>query len=351
MTIGQVVGRLGALALAILLIAGALAWRGRGDDGGGSDGATDTPTVVADPGTVRCAAELRVCDALDAALGDDVDVVIEDGVVTARALKDATATESWVTLASLVDVVADARDRASRQPLFAPDAPVVGTSPLVLVGWQDRLAVVEEECGVTWSCIGQVAGGTWQQAGGPGAWGSPKPAHDAPDASGVGLLVAAQAVASRLNDAPVTVRNLDTPETQGWFATLERAVPSFSPSSGSQLVEMVQFGPSSRDVVGTTEAEAAAVLTRAARVADLSVVPASPPVTARVVVAVPTGGTQPEGLDDALREVLQEAGWQVEGGQPGVTLPSPVPSPTGEPPQLSGGALEAVLLRWERVVR
>lgn len=351
MSIGALVGRLGALVLAVLLVVGALVWRDRGDDGtpAPDDGGTATP-VVAEPGTVRCAAELRICDALAEALGDDVDVVPEDGVVTARALRDASSADVWVTLQSLVDVVGDARDRASRGPLYAPPPGAVGTTPLVLVGWRDRLAVLEDACGVTWACVGEVAAGSWADAGGPPAWGSPKPAHAAPDRSGVGLLVVAQAVASRLDGDPVTARTLDAPDVRSWFADLERAVPSFTPPSGSQLVEMVQFGPSSRDVVGTTAAEAADVLARAgARAADLAVTPSSPPVAATAVVAVPVGGEAPPGLTETVSSLLAEAGWDVPGTTPGVTLPTPIPDAAGDAPVLTGGALEAVLIRWEQV--
>lgn len=350
MSIGGVVGRLGALALAVLLVAGAFALRARGDATPDPDTPSHAPTAAADAGVITCAAELGICDALADALGDAVQVQVEDGVVTARGLAEAATTHPWVTLGALVDVVADARDRASRRDLFAPDPPVAATSPLVLVGWQDRLAVLDDACGTTWSCIGEVATGTWAEVGGQAAWGSPKPAHAAPDRSGTGLLVAAQAVASRLDGAAVTSRALDDPAFESWFAGLERAVPSFRPSSGSQLVEMVQFGRASRDVVGTTEAEAAAVLARAgSRGADLQVVPASPPVAATAVVAVPVGTQVPAGLESAVTEVLQAAGWRVAGATPGLALPTPLPEPTGTAPTLSGGALEAVLVRWERV--
>lgn len=351
MSIGALVGRLGALALAILLVVGALAWRSR--DGGTApdpDAPAGAEVPVADPGTVRCAVELGICDALADALGDTAHVVAEDGVVTARSLQDATAADTWVTLGALVDVVAEGRDRASRQALYPETPSVVATSPLVLVGWQDRLAALEQACGVSWACVGEVAGGTWQAAGGQAAWGRPKPAHAAPDRSGVGLLVTAQALASRLDGGAVTARALDVPEVRTWFTALERAVPSFTPPSGSQLVEMVQFGRASRDVVGTTAAEAAEVLARAgSRAADLEVVAAAPPVVAEAVVATPRGAAVPDGLATTVGELLAAAGWEVDGAAGGPRPPTPLPSPSGDQLELSGGVLEAVLLRWEQV--
>ena len=351
MSIGAVVGRLGAVALAILLVVGALVWRGRDDGAVPADpDATATTAPVADPGTVRCAVELGICDALADAVGDRLTVLAEDGVVTARSLQDAAAADVWVTLGSLVDVVAEGRDRASRRALFAEDPTVAGRSPLVLVGWRDRMAVLEQACEVSWACVGEVASGTWEAAGGQAAWGRPKPAHAAPDASGIGLLTTAQALASRLGDQPVTSRSLDQPDVRTWFTTLERAVPSFRPASGSQLVEMVQFGPASRDVVGTTEAEAADVLSRAgARAAELVVAPSAPLVEATAVVATPAGTPVPDGLADTVVGLLAARGWRVDGGGDGPTLPTPVPTPDGAPLEPSGGVLEAVLLRWEQV--
>ena len=68
-----------------------------------------------------------------------------------------------------------------------------------------------------------------------------------------------------------------------------------------------------------------------------------------MVVAAPDGAAAPDELVDTLEGLLAAAGWEVDGREPGVTLPSPVPTPDGEAPALTGGALEAVLLRWEQV--
>lgn len=342
--------RVVALVVAILLVVGALVWRGRGDDAPPDPDATGAPTAPADPGVVQCAAELGICDDLADAMGE-LEVRTDPGVVTARALQAEDRVTAWVTLDALVEVAEDGRARASRGRAFTDDASVAATSPLVLVGWEDRLAALEEACGVSWDCVGRAAAGTWAQVGGEPAWGRPKPAWENPAASGIGLLVLSQATASRLDGDPVTARALDGDAVRSWLTDLVRAVPSFTPSSGSQLVEMVQFGRASRDVVGTTRAEAASVLARAGSRADgLVVAPASPPVTATAVVARPEGGDLPVGLVEQVATLLAARGWDpaVEA-PPGPTLPSPLPQPTESAPAWSGGSLEAVLLRYEQV--
>lgn len=351
MSITGFLARVVALIVAILLVVGALVWRARGDDAAPRpDDGSAAPTAPVDPGVVQCAAELGICDDLADAM-DGLEVRSDPGVVTARALQAEEEVAVWVTLDALVAVAEDGRARASRGRAFTPDATVAATSPLVLVGWEDRLGALEGACGVSWDCIGQAAAGTWSEAGGQAAWGRPKPAWENPAASGVGLLVLAQATASRLDGDSVTARALDSDAVRPWLTDLVRAVPSFAPSSGSQLVEMVQFGRASRDVVGTTRAEAASVLARAGTRADgLVAAPASPPVTATAVVARPDGGELPDGLVLRVAELLAARGWDPVVDAPlGPALPSPVPEPTGTAPTWSGGALEAVLLRYEQV--
>lgn len=345
MTIGAVIGRLGALALAILLVVGALALRNRDGGTAGPDGANGTETAApADPGTVRCAAELGICQQLAVLLGDDVDVIAEDGVTAARSLRDASRTEVWVTLSSLVDVVEESRARASRGPLFVADAPVIGSSPLVLAGNAERMAALEATCGLTWSCLGDVAGRPWSDAGGQTSWGLGRPGLSEPNHSGIGLLTLGQAVASRLDGQVVSTRNLDAPEVTGWFSQVaDVAVVADDP-----LRQLIQF-QGSVDVVGLTEAEAADVLGRVASPPfAIRVVAGTPPVTAEVVLAVPVGSSAPRGLADVVAQALADTGWRVPDVTPGAVLPTPIEVPTGEPPTLTGGALEAVLLRWEQ---
>ena len=321
----------------------------RGDEvRDGGDAATDEPDArdPVEPGTVVCAAELRICDDLARALGADWDVTTEDGVRTARALQGAETAATWVTAQALVDVVESARDRSGRAPLLAT-SDVIASSPLVMVGFADRLAVLEASCGaVTWSCVGDAAGDAWSAVGGPSSWGDVRPGHAGLDRSVVGLLVAAQAAAGRLDSTILSTRALDESGFATWFAGLEQAVPDFDPPSGSVLTDMVVFGTGSYDVVGTTAAEALDTIERAqTRALGLEVLRVAPEVAVRVVVA--GSGGIPAAVVDEVERLLGERRWDLDPGT--AAAPEAVDQVTVEAASFDGGQLEALILRWERI--
>lgn len=349
MSIGAVVARLAAVVVAILLVVGALAWRDSRQSTATPDDqptttTSDAPTV--DVTEIVCAAELRICDHLAV---EGVTVRMEDGVATADALVEAGDAPLWITVRALVDVVEDARDRGGAQPLLqTTDA--IAVSPLVLAVWDDRAAVLTAACDPAgWDCIGSLAEAPWEAAGGDAAWGSLKPGHAPPNRSGVGLLVLAQAAADRLDSGEFSARDLDTPEFQRWFGILEDAVPTFSGAGGSFLTRMVQFGPASVDIVGTTEAEAAEILNLAGARGDaVTVLPSSPPVLVEVVIATPRGTSPPPALVDAVRDALVGVGWRSDPATPPTLLPDSQATVDGAV-TFDGGLLEALRLRWERV--
>jgi hypothetical protein len=348
MTIGSMVARLLALALAIGLVVGALAWRDRGD-GGGTPDPTASPTATTPAGqAMTCAAETGLCDALAAAL-PDLDVAVVNGPETAGRLATADTSGTWVTLESLTAVVADARQRGGEQPLLAVSE-TLATSPLVLVAWNDRAAVLTDQCGaIDWACIGQVAPRPWSEIGGQSSWGRVKPAHAALDRSGIGGLAVAQAAASFHGTAELSTTQLDQLEFQSWFDGLERAIPA-APTTSSYLQSMLVQGRSAADVVGTTEAEVARLFARAGtRADDLLMLPSTPAVFAEIVIATPVGTTPPADIVTAVREAAAASGWRVDGQlQPGAVEPVEI---DGEPVRFTGGLLEALRLRWERVRR
>lgn len=344
MSVGAIAIRVGALVLAVGLIVGAFVVRG-GDDPV-ADGPGATPDAPVEPGTVVCATELRICDDLARALGDAWDVTSADGVDTARDLQSADAAATWVTAQALVDVVEAARDRSGRAPLLQT-SDVVASSPLVMVGFADRLAVLDEACGAAdWSCVGDAAGGAWSAVGGPSSWGDVRPGHAGLDRSVVGLLVAAQAAAGRLDSTVLSTRALDESGFATWFARLEQAVPDFDPPSGSVLTDMIVFGTGSYDVVGTTAAEALDTIDRAGtRAVALEVRPVAPEVAVRVVVAG-SGGTPGVVVDEVAR-LLGERRWDLDPGTNGAG--GALDQVTDAAVAFDGGQLEALILRWERI--
>lgn len=339
---GAVVVRLGALVVAIGLIVGAFMLR----DGGTTVSDGPTPVDPVDPGVLVCARELRICDDLARALGAEWDVTVEDGVQTARGLQAVDRAATWVTTQALVDVVEAARDRTGLTALLQT-SDVLASSPLVMVGFGDRLAVLDDACeSVDWSCVGEAAGRPWSELGGPTSWGDVRPGHAGLDRSAVGLLVAAQAAAQRLDSTVLSTRALDESGFATWFARLEQAVPDFDPPSGSVLTDMVVFGTGSYDVVGTTAAEAVDTIERAgSRAVGLELRGLMPEVAARAVVA--GSGGLPDAVTDEVRRLLGERGWDLDPTTTGSA--DPLAEVTDGAVTFDGGQLEALILRWERI--
>jgi hypothetical protein len=224
--------------------------------------------------------------------------------------------------------------------------------------------VLRERCrgALSWQCVGEATTGpgTWAAVGGAGAWGPVKPGHADPAASETGLLLLGQLAASHFGRADVTSRDLDDIGFFSWFTSLEQAVPSFRPSSGAPLLAMIQFGPSSYDVVGVVEAEAVDLLARSAdRASTLRLQRIEPLATADVHVTPVGSDGRVEDLVEAVSaqapELLAQAGWRVEGRAPegalaqvGVQDLGALPASTGLP---SAGTLEALRRTWSEVTR
>ena len=343
-----------ALVVAVGMVAGALYLRGGMLDG---DGGGLSPLSPGEPLELVCVTELEA--ACEAMAGNGVVVRTEEAGVTAAALATTVgATDDlWLSLAPWPQMVAEARQREGREPLSGAAPTTVGRSPLVLVAWQDRAAVLAQECSddFSWRCIGRVAGGSWADladSGGQVPWGPVKPGHADPSVNATGLLVLGQAVSDFVGETQFSTRDLDQDAFLAWFSDLERAVPEFGSARNTPLQQMLQFGPARFDVVGTTEAEAGPLLARsAARAERLIVRPAAPLVVADAVLAplqADSEGRVGEVVERA-GDALAAAGWHV-AGRPlaaGVT-PGALPDEAGTPPP---GVLDALRKRWEEITR
>ena len=339
-----------ALVVAAAMIAGALVVRGnRGGDLG--------PLAPDDPLQVVCASELAAaCERL----GEDVDVRVEPAGETAARLSTmpaaAEAPHGWVTLAPWPQIVAENRQRAGLEPLSGDEVTPLGRSPLVLAGWDDRIAALTDSCGgnLLWPCLGEHAGQPWPDLGGQRAWGRVEPGHDDPSSTATGLLVVAEAVSQFLGTTDFSARDLAEDELLAWLTRLEQGVPRFGRAGNTAMQQMVQLGRSHFDAVGSLEAEVGPLIARSAGRADgIVVVYPEPLVVATAVLAPLRAGAQGR-LADEVAEVLPAAlaqsGWRVEG-QPNVTgvlADPPLPAEDNLPP---AGVLEALRLRTEEISR
>lgn len=328
-----------------------------------------------------CVPELAdVCDDVAAALAEDgwevePSVVPVESYLTAlsgtgggtdpgTAATDGPALEPgvWLTIDPLPGLATQRLAATGGGPTIG-DPVDLARSPLVAAVWDDRAEVLADACGgaLTWRCIGDAAGGlgTWAAIGGPESWGPIKPGHGDPTTSTEGLLILGQIAAGYFGRDDISARDLDDPGFFGWFTDLQRAVPTARPSSGGLLLEMVQFGPGSFDVVGVVEARAVDLLARSAERAGTLTLRMIDPVATADVVAVPVG--ESSGLEELMRAVaavapaqLARNGWRVDGEAASPQLEAAgageleMPEGSNLPP---AGSLEALRRTWSEVAR
>jgi hypothetical protein len=355
-----------AILAAILMIVLASLVRSRLDANGGSEAVAAEAT-----GNLVCVAELRtVCEQLHA-IAPDLQVRIEDMGVTSAALSNPKfnlvndKVDAWLVPQPVPAMVTDSRQRAGSEPVLDTPSKVLARSPVVLAVWHrsgDEKAGREEAlqgaCGnqpVAWPCLGTTAGRKWTEIGGLEAWDRVKPGHPSPATSATGLLVLAQASAAQIGRAGYARQDLFEPGYLAWLTQLEQAVPTFTPSGGSPLREMLSTGPSTFDAAGSVEALAGPSISISRYKDRLSILYPSPVATVDVVLA-PVRGSESGGRVKNLLEsdraavILAENGWRV-AGQPaagGVRGDLVLPDGNGLP---GAGVLAALLEAWSGAVR
>jgi hypothetical protein len=305
-----------------------------------------------------CAPELETtCRSVaDGAEPGRLSLTVEAPGTTADRLAAATGDpglDGWLVPEPWPDVVDIRRRTKALEPLFDSDRRPLARSPLVLVVWKDRAAVLASRCNgpVTWKCLGEAAAaGPWTASGGRPEWGSLKPGHGTPE-EGVGLLVLGQAVAGWFGRTDLSTIDLEDDGFSRWFSALERAVPA---STSPPLDLMLSgAGRAVYDAVGTVEAQASPLLARAARRTEVDLLYPSPMSTADVVLATVRSGSAGSSLrrvagGDEARQALAANGWRVQGlaRAEGVTDSPPLPPSTGLAPP---GLLDALRNRWHEV--
>jgi hypothetical protein len=351
------VKRLLALVAAVAMVAGAVAARDRLDE---TDGTTAESSGEA-TGGVLCVSELAaVCGEL--ADGGRA-VRVEDAGTTFELLTDPDLDpasldfDAWLAPAPWPAMVAEARSRAGLGPALGAAGPTLARSPLVIVAWTDRAAVLGSACGdaLGWACIGSSADAPWAEVGGPPSWGTVKPGFDDPAESATGLAVLAQGATEVAGTGDLASNDFTVPQVSEWFRRLGDAVADLEPPRGTPLERMLSVGPAAFDVVGDTEAAAAPTVARS-RDADRLTVIYPAPVATLDIVAVGVPGDRGDALageladSDELRSALRDDGWRVDGSVPtggdgSVTVNDDddgLPAP---------GAMEALRTLWLEVIR
>jgi hypothetical protein len=130
-------------------------------------------------------------------------------------------------------------------------------TPLVLVAWDDRAAVLSaKDKGLTFGALREAIENPkgWLGAGGKADWGFVKMGHTNPTRSNSGLqALILMAYEFHNKRSGLEVSDLLDEKFQGYLKAIEKGVPKFGDSTGSFMEEMVLYGPSKYDVVVTYE--------------------------------------------------------------------------------------------------
>ncbi len=311
--------RILALVVAVVLVVTAIfVRRALTDDdaeGPGERSATETTAVCATVLATACR---------EAGFAE---VTSEDPGTTADRLArgEPLGADLWVAPEPWPEMVPVLADQANRAPVEAPVTEAVASTRLAIVGWADRVQVVEQTCGGTagWRCLGDLAGRSWVDAGGQAAWGDVTVGVDPADTTS-GLLTVAAATRGwfAAADPPVVdvaTNDLDADDAyDDWLSGLARSSTIRSPGSGTALDRFVRT-PAGASMVTALEADAKRVLSTAARNERFRLVVPEPVATTSVVV----WGEGGSGVVDRLRSALEDRAWRDPVAQGATGLPRP----------------------------
>ena len=169
----MILKRLGAIALAVILVGGAWLIRDRVIDDDGGSGNDDPPRADRE---IVCVSRTSAKPATRSPKRYDLDIRIEDAATTLdalAALEDPSEAPIWITMEPFPAMVDDLRAVARRIRL-ATDQTHVASSPIALVVLADRASAYSTTaCGepLDWDCVGEAAGNPWEDIGGDPACG------------------------------------------------------------------------------------------------------------------------------------------------------------------------------------
>jgi hypothetical protein len=313
--------RIGAVLIAVALIAGALLLRRTvlDDDADASDGPSGSTPSTAEPvtaaGDLVCITELEAaCEAI-AADHPDLDITIEPAGTTLdrlAGLADDEPAPLWLTIQPFSEMVDSLRTGSRREPIGAA-TDTVATSELTIGAPTDgRADVLVSACAglPLWRCIGDHAGDPWTELGGEASWRTVRPSLGFVADEAVALASFAAAVAGYVGSPEIRASTLvSDPAFTPWLNRLTGAVPTSSLSAGTPLATMA-VRPA-LDLAATTDAEAEAVG------GDRFALNYSDPrMWVEAVLAVPAGAAAPAGLVDDLTSAATAAGWDEPAAVP-----------------------------------
>jgi hypothetical protein len=302
--------RVGALLVAVALVAGALLLRrnvieGSDDDTDTTTASTSAPSAPAD--AIVCASELEAACVAIADADPDRDVVIEPAGVTLdrlAALDDDADAPVWLTIAPFPAMVDELRAAASSTPLNAAGEALAASQLSVATPAGGRSATLDTACAGAplWRCIGEHAGEPWTAIGGEESWNTVRPSLGAVEREAVALASFADAVAGYFGNPQISSTSFSDPAFIAWLRQLTGPVDESQLSAGTPLATMAVRPP--LDVAATTEAE------RTAAGGDrFDVNYPDPTMWVEAVLAVPEGVSVPDDVAATAAEALAASGW------------------------------------------
>jgi len=308
--------RLGAVVLAIVLVAGAFYVRNNvieDDDGdAGTTGTTVDEPARGDATALICITELRdVCTALETG-HPDLAITIEPAGATLdrlAGLDDPADAPLWLTIDPYPAMVDVARELRSADPVTA-EITVVGASQLGIafpLSDPSYGATLEAHCPdvALWRCIGDNAGAPWSEIGGAVSWGRLRPSFGDVNGSALGLASLAAAVAGYLGEGEVTRSRWEADASfTAWFRRLSSASENAAMSGGTPLRTMATRP--ALDIAATAAFEVAAIDAAGSR---FELTYPEPQMWVQAVIATPPGVAAPDGLAADVGASLTTAGW------------------------------------------
>jgi hypothetical protein len=323
--------RLLALGAAIAMVVGALAVRNRMDD----DEVSRSTEL-----RLLCATELEeVCNALADDPDSSVIVTTEEVGATVDRLRTAPKADfdAWLTPGPFPQMVQELRRSQSQlAPVFHDVSAPLARSPVVIVGWNDRLAALKTKCEIGWKCIGLAAGQPWSAFGGKPEWAAVTTSLPDPTTSAAGLLTLGAATAGFFGRADLSTDDLDADDGFG-SALSQLARNNNTPVSVSS---MLAAGPSLVAFVAGLEQAVKPVVSAASRDKrnQVTLIYPSPVVNADVVLGM-ADRRKGERLLELLRTDVVRAAFTDDGWKPPGSGRSGLPSP---------GLLSVLRSRWSQ---
>ena len=314
--------RLGAFAVAALMVAAAFV--ARGQLGGGDEDEVLEGGGAQQAGIV-CASDLaEVCSAAGVAVASTPEAgTTADALIAAGGRADLGGA-AWLVTEAWASLVIDERARNREDPLFEVAGDPIASSPVVIAVWADRAAQLAERCGQPadaapgWRCLAEQSGSALEAGDRVRVAG--------PDVdSATGLVVAAAQAAGLLARTDFASNDFD----QGDFRSLASALARGQ--SADPLRAMRSQGPGQVTAAGTVVAGATNLSSTFGTIFPTR---PQPEVRADVVLVVPVGTDLSGDVRAALADALRSAGWD-----------APADGPSGLPP---GGVLAAIRTLWSQ---